>query len=157
MCQHPWTVCCDTDESIFNTELNLRKYLVISVPLLWEFFLCFCQMCIYTVRISGANSEWNMQSQNEGFSDSKNPLALSGHRGDGKAGKHHPEESLLWISPALPLMGTSGSMFALHTFFRGHTKPFLRKMLLLEHANRMHFTSPWAASATAKCLRVSRF
>lgn len=47
------------------------------------------------------------------------------------------------------------ALFALHTFFLGHTKQFfLRKTLLL--AKHLHFTV-WTASVTAKCLRVSQF
>lgn len=50
-------VCSDQLKSTTNTQLNLRKSLIISVPQPWECSLCHWQRFICTVMVSGAAPE----------------------------------------------------------------------------------------------------
>lgn len=112
-------------------------------------------MYIYTVRISGVNLELNMQNQDGDFSNSENPLSSSGHKGDGKAGKHHPAESSSWISPALPLAGTSWRHVCTSDLFPWSHKPLSQKDAATGQMQAFYISLK--TSATAKCLRVSEF
>lgn len=151
----PWyIVCSDQFESVSNTQLNLRKYLVILVCSHENFPRAFGKGVFtqswfqvkHEIRICKARMVVSLALWTH----------LSGHRGDGKVGKHHPAESSLWISPALPRWVPPGSVFSRHTFFPGHSSLFLGKTMLLLPKHK-YFTCLWMASATATCLWESLF